>query len=66
MFVEFERIRIKKKNVIGFIIDIHQSEDGVTRYTIESEREGPIDDPDAWNDVRFPQFICTEDQLEHV
>ena len=66
MFSEFERVRIKKKDVIGTIIDISQGSDGMTCYTIESEREGPIDDPDAWNDVRFPQFICTEDQLEHV
>ncbi len=66
MFSEFERVHIKEKDVIGTIIDISQDGNGVTCYTVESEREGPIGDPDAWNDVRFPQFICTEDQLEHV
>lgn len=66
MFSEFDRVRIKGKNVIGYIIDIHQVKDGTTCFTVESEKEGPINDPDAWNDVRFPQLICTEDQLEHI
>lgn len=66
MFSEYDRVRIKGKNVIGTVIDVHQTKDGTTCYTIESEQEGPINDPDAWNDVRFPQFISTVDQLEHV
>ena len=65
MFAEFDRVRIKSKNVIGEIIDIHKAKDGSTCYTVECEQEGPIDDPDAWN-LRFPQFICTVDQLEHI
>lgn len=66
MFAENDRVRIKGKKVIGEIIDIHKSKDGTVCYTVESEQEGPVNDPDAWNDVRFPQFICTEDQLEYM
>ena len=65
-FDEFERVRIKGNNVIGTIIDIYETEEKEIRYIVESENEGPIDDPDAWNDVRFPQFDCEEEQLELV
>lgn len=66
MFSEGDRVLIKGKNVIGEIIDVHKAQNGETCYTVESEKEGFIDDPDAWNDVRFPQFICIEDQLERA
>ena len=65
-FAELDHVRIKDKNVTGTIIDVYDTEDKETRYIIESDNEGPIDDPDAWNDVRFPQFDCSEDQLEHI
>ena len=65
-FAEFDHVRIKGKNVTGEIIHTYEDEKGVVRYTVESDAEGPIDDPDAWNDVRFPQFICDEDQLELI
>lgn len=66
MFSEMDRVRIKGKEIIGEIIDVHTAKTGEICYTVESENEGPIDDPDAWNDVRFPQFICAEDQLEPI
>lgn len=66
MFEEFEHVQLKGKDVTGNIIDIFQGKDGKTYYTFESDTEDPIDHPDAWNDVRFPQLICTEDQLEHI
>lgn len=65
-FSEMDRVRIKEKDIVGEIIDVHATNDGEICYTVECEKEGPIDDPDAWNAVRFPQFICTEDQLEHA
>lgn len=65
-FSEFDHVRIKGKNVTGEIIHAYEDESGHARYTIECDEEGPIDDPDAWNDVRFPQFVCDEDQLEKI
>ena len=66
MFEEFEHVCVKGKNVTGHIIDIYQTTDGETRYLVENDKEEPIDDPNAWNDVRFPQITCTADQLEHI
>lgn len=66
MFELGDHVRIKKKNVIGEIIDIYKASDGLTHYNVESDNEGPIDDPEAWNDVRFPQFDCIAEQLERI
>lgn len=66
MLQEGDRVRIIRNGVVGEIIHLYQNQNGIMRYTVESDAEGPIDDPDAWNDVRFPQFICDEDQLEKL
>lgn len=65
MFEEGDRVRIIEKDVIGEIIDVHTTANGEICYTVESENEGYIDDPDAWN-IRFPQFICVAAQLERI
>lgn len=65
-FEELAHVRIKDKNVTGDVIEVYETKDKETRYIVESDSEGPIDDPDAWNDVRFPQFDCSEEQLELV
>lgn len=65
-FEEYAHVRIIRNNVMGVIIHMYQTKEGTYRYTIESDEEGPIDDPGAWNDVRFPQFICDEDEIELV
>ena len=64
VFHDLDRVRIKAKGIVGDIIDVYRGDDGRTRYLVEADDEGPIDDPDAWNDVRFPQFNCDEEELE--
>lgn len=66
MFEENDHVHIKGTNTNGIIIDIYTPLDGRTRYTVESDTEEPIDDPDAWNEVGFPQLICDEDRLERI
>lgn len=63
-YSESDHVRIKEKNITGSIINVYMATDGKTMYLIEADEEGPIDDPDAWNDVRFPQFDCYEDEIE--
>ena len=65
MFTEYDRVRIKDKDVIGDIVDIRQADDGSLIYLVESDREGPSNDPEAWN-LRFPIYTCTGDQLEKI
>ena len=65
MFAEYDRVRIKGKNVIGDIVDVQATSDGTKVYLVESDQEGPSEDPDAWN-LRYPIFTCTEDQLEPI
>lgn len=59
-----DRVLINKKGITGDIIDVYIAADGQARYLVEADEEGPIDDPDAWNDVRFPQLDCSEDDIE--
>ena len=66
MFDENDHVHIKGTNANGIIIDIHSLSDGRVRYTVESDTEDPIDDPEAWNEIRFPQLICDEDRLERI
>lgn len=65
MFAEYDKVRIKDKNIIGDIVEIRKLDDGSMSYLVESDREGPSDDPKAWN-LRFPIYTCSEDQLELV
>lgn len=66
MFEELEHVRIKDLNVTGTIVNAYVAPNGKPRYTVESDTEEPIDDPDAWNEVGFPQLICDEDRLERI
>ena len=63
MFHEYDHVRIKDKNVTGTIIDVFTGQNGITYYSVESDKEGFVDDPDVWN-LRFPIYTCTADQLE--
>ncbi len=65
MIAEFDRVRIRDKDVVGTVVDIYTADDDTTVYTVESDREGPSNDPEAWN-LRFPIFTCTADQLEKI
>lgn len=66
MFNEFDHVRVKEVGVTGTIIDVYTAKDGITYYTVENDKEAPIDAPNAWNSVRFPQIDCIADQLELI
>lgn len=66
MFKEYDHVRVKGVGITGIIIDIHTAKDGVTYYTVENDTEDPINAPNAWNGIRFPQIDCKVDQLELV
>lgn len=65
MFAEFDHVRIPEKDVTGVIVDIYAVKNGMIYYLVESDEEGPSNDPDSWN-LRFPIFTCTADQLEKI
>ena len=66
MFNEHDHVRVKGIGVTGTIIDVYTAKDGITYYTVENDNEEPIDAPNAWNTVRFPQIDCRDDQLELI
>lgn len=61
----YDHVRIRNKDVTGEIIDIYKNQNGSVYYVVESDIEGPTDDPDAYN-IRWPQYDCTADQLEKI
>lgn len=65
MFAEFDHVLIADTGVTGDIVDVQFMEDGSTIYLVESDQEGPSDDPTAWN-LPYPIFTCTADQLVHL
>lgn len=60
----FDRVLIRKKNVTGVIVDIYP-EDGQSVYTVQSDKRGYVNDPEAYNGD-FPLYDCKEDQLEKI
>lgn len=65
MFAEYDRVRIKDKDVVGDIVELLREEDGTILYMVEADKEGPSGDPNAW-DLRFPIYTCSEDQIEKI
>ena len=61
-FELFSKVRIKDKNVDGTIVDIHTRADGQTIYTVESQKRGYVDDPEAYTGD-FPLYDMTADRL---
>jgi len=60
-FQLFDHVRINDKDVTGDIVDIYD-DGGVTIFTVQSDKRGYIDDPDAYPGER-PLYDCREDQI---
>lgn len=60
-FELFDHVRINDKDLTGVIVDIFD-EDGKSVYTVQSDKKGYIDDPDAYPG-EYPLYDCTEDRL---
>lgn len=60
-FELFDHVRINDKNVTGAIVDIFD-DDGKSVYTVQSDKKGYVDDPDAYPG-EYPLYDCTEDRL---
>lgn len=61
----FDRVKIKGKDVIGDIVDIYTGEDEQPIYTVQSQRQGYVNDPDAYNGD-YPLYDVREDQLTRL
>lgn len=65
-FEMYEHVRVPHKNVTGQIIHISVGKhDGKYYYTVESDTQGYVDDPDAYPG-EWPEYECTADQLEKI
>lgn len=65
-FEMYEHVRIPHKNVTGQIIHISTGKyDGRYYYTVESDVQGYVDDPDAYP-CEWPEYECTDDRLERI
>lgn len=61
-FELFERVRIKDKDVTGDIVDIYFDDDGQKVYTVQSQKQGYVNDPDAYTG-EYPLYDVHEDRL---
>ena len=62
---ENDKVRIKKNNIVGIIIDIYEV-DGTEYFAVESiERKVNVEDGYGYG-VDFPIFDCLADELEPV
>ena len=64
MLNEYDKVRIKTTGIIGEIVDIYTTADGITKYTVESDEKGVPGgwgEPDSWK-----LFDCVESDLEKV
>ena len=64
MLNEYDKVRIKTTGIIGEIVDIYTTADGITKYTVESDEKGVpggCGEPDSWK-----LFDCVESDLEKV
>lgn len=64
-FALCDHVLMLHKNIRGIIIDIYCNSKGITRYTIESDIQGYVDDPDAYPG-EWPQYECTAGQLKKI
>lgn len=60
----FDNVKIKKKNLIGTVVDIANIGNKYI-YTVESIKKGYVNDPDAYNGL-YPLYQCSEDEIEVV
>lgn len=61
-----DKVRIIWNNVVGEIIDTATGvHNGKTYYIVESDTEGPIDDPRAYPS-EHPLFDCLAEEIEHI
>ena len=60
---ENDKVRIKKHNIIGVIVDIYEV-DGTRYFSVESS-EKRIDTKGGYGD-EFPIFDCVADELELI
>lgn len=56
-FKEYDRVRIKDKDVIGSIVEIFEKADGKIVYIVED------DEPDG---LTYPLYDCLADELEKI
>lgn len=61
-FELFDHVRIEDKDVTGDIVDIYPDDDGNMVYTVQSSKQGYVNDPEAYNGAH-PLYDCREDQL---
>lgn len=64
MLNEYDKVRIKTTGILGEIVDIYTTADGITKYTVESDEKGVPGgwgEPDSWK-----LFDCVESDLEKV
>ena len=64
-FELFDHVHIENKNVTGNIVDIYYGDDGEPIYTVQSNRRGYVNDPDAYNGD-YPLYDCRADQITKV
>lgn len=64
-FELFDHVHMIHKHIDGIIVDICTGTNGKTYYTVESDVQGYVDDPDAYNG-EWPLYDCTADQLEKL
>lgn len=62
MFKLYDRVRIKKNDLIGTIVDISESEDETT-FIVESNVKGRRDDGYGGD---YPLYWCNEDDITEV
>lgn len=62
MFELYERVRIKKNNLIGTIVDISEADDGKT-FIVESDVKGKRNDGYGGD---YPLYWCKEDEILKV
>ena len=48
-FALFDKVRIDGKGVNGSIVDIYTDDDGKQVYTVQSDKRGYVNDPEAYN-----------------
>mgnify|MGYP007038322590 CR=1 FL=1 len=61
-FELFERVHIKDKDVTGDIVDIYLDDDGQKVYTVQSHKQGYVNDPDAYTG-EYPLYDVHGDRL---
>lgn len=64
MIREYDRVKIKTSGIVGEVIDIYQTGNGKTMYTVESEKKGAVGG--RVNSPEWELFRCEEKELERL